>query len=259
MTFNPTLELTNEMINEGFAFGCNMDDDGYLEYQDCMIQTFYPDIDLNAVKVMTNWAKFPTLNLITLDDLKDIEISALKKAVKQKQSDDLNIRIQAIHSSDAFRSCRDSYAVFPYVISCDSKISWHNLSTICSSCDNGNLGFESNQFEAPAVIYTCRFVNIIQSIWRADMDICAGLANNYIDEYPCGESIILKREITELQAEVDHLKQKNAELQYQVQLNTYSINMIQPANPVYDYQEIKSRKQKLHCEFKRLSKLMKLG
>lgn len=33
----------------------------------------------------------------------------------------------------------------------------------------------------------------------------------------------------------------------------------QPDGPTYDYQEIKYRKQKLHSEFKRLSKLMKLG
>ena len=73
------------------------------------------------------------------------------------------------------------------------------------------------------------------------------------------QSIWITKSKLDLQAEVDLLKQQNVELRYQLQLNTYNLERLMPTNPVYNYDEIKSRKQKLHSEFKRVAKLMKLG
>jgi hypothetical protein len=72
----------------------------------------------------------------------------------------------------------------------------------------------------------------------------------------------MKRTVEEFRNEFADLRQRIADLQYQVQLNAYSINMLQPDAPAYDYDMIKSRKKVLHSEFHRinkLSKLMKLG
>ena len=72
MTFNLNLtpELTCEMIQYGKALN-HLD---YQEYQRLMIEKFYPCADTEVVDQMVEWSKYPTLNLITVEYVKSIEI-----------------------------------------------------------------------------------------------------------------------------------------------------------------------------------------
>jgi hypothetical protein len=75
----------------------------------------------------------------------------------------------------------------------------------------------------------------------------------------------LKQQKDELKQQADQLAEKDRIIMARTNLNKRLIDTLiiykhkQPDGPTYDYQEIKARKQKLHAEFKRLSKLMKLG
>jgi FtsZ-binding cell division protein ZapB len=147
------------------------------------------------------------------------------------------------------------------VLKTDNAIAWSNLSKLCAyDIPWHRFGFpaEHKHRIAPNVISHCKFVTIIQSIWTANQ---AALVTKSLHTIFDLQAVITRSSqvVTDLQAEVDRLKQKNADLSYQVQLTAYSLQLLQPVSPVYDYKEIKSRKQKLHWEFKRLSKLMKLG
>lgn len=263
MSFNPTLELTNEMIQ----FGSQLKHQDYSEYQSMMIEKFYPTFDIDTINQMNEWVKYPTLNLITLDALKDIEIKALEKAFKLKMSthivgqdqlNQLNTQIQTIQSCQHFRfSETHQTKVMIFVASASKAISWNNLSNMCLNYHESSFGFlnHSNGVIPSYAIYgSCSFITIIRSIWMHKQDATISTVVDLHDS-----TIEINEKIAKLQAEINLLKQKNADLSYQVQLTSYSLAVLQPANPVYDYQAIKARKQMLHREFNRLSKLMKLG
>jgi hypothetical protein len=232
MTFNPTLELTNEMIQ----FGSQLDYQDYSEYQFVMIQKFYPDADINVINQMTEWAKYPTFNLITLDVLKHIEITACEKVAKINGADYSHM-FDTVSNVTSICHANNSRCKLLQVGRIDLGMSWNQLDYITLS--GYNLVNQNGTACFQCITMGCKFVIMIRCIWDANHN---------------SSQIII-----DLQSEVDLLKQKNADLSYQVQLTAYSLSILQPANPVYDYHAIKSRKQKLHQEFKRLSKLMKLG
>jgi hypothetical protein len=75
----------------------------------------------------------------------------------------------------------------------------------------------------------------------------------------------LKEQKHLIKQQADQLAEKDRIIIARTTLNKRLIDTLliykhkQPDGPTYNYHEIKSRKQKLHWEFKRLSKLMKLG
>ena len=75
----------------------------------------------------------------------------------------------------------------------------------------------------------------------------------------------LKEQEDSINQQADQLAEKDQIIMARTNLNKRLIDTLliykhkQPDGPTYDYQEIKSRKQSMHREFKRLSKLMKLG
>ena len=147
MTFNPTLECTNEMIQ----FGSQLDHQDYSEYQSKMIQKFYPDADIDTINQMTEWAKYPTLNLITLDALKHIEITLTDKAFKasminqivgQHHLDGFNQSIACIRQSNGFGLSPQMYLQVAQIYSLSNgrvlHIQWNQMVVITH---NGHSGF----------------------------------------------------------------------------------------------------------------------
>lgn len=255
MTFNPTPALTNEMIQ----FGSQLSHLSYLEYQSEMIQKFYPEADINTIDQMIGWAKYPTLNLITLDALKHIELTFRKKWIDQFTQIVPRDQFVPYFSETAMEriTTASEFGHGIFYVNASLGSSWNNLIALTMN-PPGRLKFNETDCESLGIVYHCKFVNNIHSIWTANQSTRVSKSLQTISDIQAA-LIRSSQAVTDLQADVDRLKQKNADLSYQVQLTAYSLAVLQPANPIYDYHEIKSRKQKLHWEFKRLSKLMKLG
>ena len=85
MSFATTLAKLNEMIE--FGTQLIQENVGFDNYLDGMIQKFFPEADLNVIKKMYRWAMYPNLDLITVDDLKKMEIDIRTKAFKKQVAD----------------------------------------------------------------------------------------------------------------------------------------------------------------------------
>ena len=86
MTFNATPETINEMIKYGEELLLKNHWEDFNEYLESMIEKFFPDAHLNVINKMLEWAKYPTLPLITLKDLKKLEIVSPKEPIPKLNS-----------------------------------------------------------------------------------------------------------------------------------------------------------------------------
>jgi len=251
MTFKLTPALNNEMVQ----FGSQLNHLSYLEYQSEMIQKFYSEADIDMINQMTEWAQQPLMKLITIDKLKQMHIDVSTKRFKKQMADELTWvgeidEFECVDEIDTvkaqiqeIREYSDTYLSGVsmgkyYRLRGEDAHTWPDfvmMTRLGMTMPNEHL----SKYDEHAY-----FVDLLHSIWTANQS---------------ARMVKSLHTISDLQAEVDRLKQKNADLSYQVQLTAYSHQILQPGNHVYDYHEIKSRKQKLHWEFKRLSKLMKLG
>lgn len=138
-----------------------------------------------------------------------------------------------------------------YVLHKDNAHDWRSFINM----NDLNIGDSSGSYYYSRYPDHAKFVDIIYISWAT---VQSKKINLNVESLLANQTILLQK-VSELQSEVNQLKQKNADLSYQVQLTAYSLQLLQPVSPVYDYKEIKVRKQILHSEFKRLSKLMRLG
>jgi hypothetical protein len=231
--------------NAMIQFGPQLSHLSYLEYQSEMIQKFYPNADINMINQMTEWAQQPLMKLITVNTLTVMLIDTTTKRFKQLRVD----RILTQEETNSWQCVLNQLHNATTSPLGSATLNWLEFvkltrSRVCMPGSNNNKYHEH--------VY---FVDLIQPIWTTNQ---SARMNKSISDMQVA-LIRSSQAVTDLQAEVDRLKQKNADLSYQVQITAYSLAVLQPANPVYDYHEIKSRKQKLHSEFKRMSKLMKLG
>jgi FtsZ-binding cell division protein ZapB len=244
LNYNPT--LNNEMVQ----FGSQLDHLSYSEYQSEMIEKFFPDADIDMINQMIEWANQPLMKLITIKKLRSMIIDAANKRFKKQMADQIvptneidQFRLQLQTIQDCTKVCIHPHQI-QYAQLYDLQDHEYYAHTWSKFIMMTHLGLELPNTHICMYHEHIHFADHIHSIWTANQ--LARVAKSL-------------HTISDLQTEVNQLKQKNADLSYQVQLTAYSLSILQPANPVYDYHAIKSRKQKLHQEFKRLSKLMKLG
>lgn len=135
--------------NEMIQFGSSLNPKDLSEFQNEMIQKFYPDADIDTINKMMTWAKYPTLNCITLNELKTIESNIREnkfKAIPAQMidQDQLNKHNQVIGK---INSARESG-----LQSNNNPRCWNHLMNASFE------GFDNTKMHL-------RFVNIISSIW----------------------------------------------------------------------------------------------
>jgi hypothetical protein len=252
MSFDSSPESINKLTKFGMELAST--DISYSDYQTKMIEKFYADADIEMINQMTEWASQPLMKLITVESLKSMVLKAMKKQFKkrademvqsQQQLTNYNNEVSQVTNATEIPigGCDGRSHIQKYVlyISSNNAHTWPLFVKMIQSYLYLQETYSNYQDHV-------KFVDHIHSAWIETTRIRLITNQN-----------ILLRKVADLQSEVNQLKQKNADLSYQVQLTAYSLQLLQPVSPVYDYKEIKARKQILHSEFKRLSKLMRLG
>jgi hypothetical protein len=266
MSFDSSLESINKLTKFGMELAST--DISYSDYQTEMIEKFYADADIEIINQMTEWAFQPLMKLITVDVLKQMVLKAMKKQFKKRADEipppqseidqyykiisDLPNAI-SIDVEYGYAHIQEPYKR-QYILHKDNAHDWATFIKM-----NDSQIYFNNQYGgyrcSSIYVNHATFVNNMYSVW---VTVHSKKINLNVNNLLVNQNILL-RKVADLQSEVNQLKQKNANLSYQVQLTTYSLQVLQPVSPVYDYKEIKARKQILHSEFKRLSKLMRLG
>lgn len=265
MTFTATQEKINEMIKYGEELLLKNYWEDFNEYLESMIEKFFPDAHLDVINKMLEWAKYPTLPLITLKNLKELEISVCEKKFKA------SIETQIV-SQSTLDIHNTTIAQIRCMIGFTGGSRWIQYTSNCDTVGFVRQHHETNGHHAENINSHAKFINIVQSVWIANLPLfndqvshvlnaeihtynesCMKKVNDLEDKY---NSVI--SELNDLKKDHEQLKSQYHELQYSTMLNTHSLKLLQPANQTYDYEAIKARKKTLHVEFRRVSKLMKL-
>ncbi len=170
-----------EAINQMIEFGTKLIDSNikFDLYVNEMIKNFFPEANIDIVKIMLEWAKYPTLRMITLDNLKEIEINErttkFKKQVKntivsQDQYNKFNAIIENIKGSHVFGNANNSKLQNYKEIKC-----WNDIFDTISLYERfpSYIGFSyDNQTFANAenIISYVNFTEIIKSIWISNIN-----------------------------------------------------------------------------------------
>ena len=267
MPFNATPETINKMISFAETFLSNDNDfDAYLH---AMIEKFFPDAHFDVINKMLSWAKYPTLPIISLNDLKELETGVRQKQFKESIATQI-VSESTLVAHNTIIGCINSGNNFGHHGNCQDRnqktITNGKLSTWAKCLNLILLSFSQPGFGpnnhgqyayAENINSHASFVNLVHSLWSVCMEQIADKTQQklLVLETKYNTTAI---ELAELKKDHEQLKEQYHELQYSTTLNTHSLKMLQPANPTYDYQAIKSRKKTLHIEFRRVSKLMKL-
>lgn len=279
MTFNVTPETINSMIKYGEALLLKDHWEDFTEYLESMIEKFFPDAHLNVINKMLEWAKYPTLPLISLNDLKELEIGVREKQFKESISTKI-VANSTMDNHNKIIACINSGIEFGREGKKQNMIRNGKLTTWakCLRLIESYPGFGCAPHGCCLYAYAeninshASFINIVQSVWCTNLplfnDQVSHVLNSEINtnHESCMEKVsvlnnkynIAISELAELKKDHEQLKEQYHDLQYSTMLNTHSLKMLQPANPTYDYEAIKARKKNLHIEFRRVSKLMKL-
>lgn len=230
-----------------------------------MIQKFYPDADRNMLNQMLDWAKYPTLHLVSFKKLKAMAVAIVEnkfkssistQVISQTQLDQHNGQKVALSSGTCW-----AYKPTNNIIIDINKTKWNKLTQGLWSEANGY--WQTNLYDIRIPIELTdhiRFVNIIQSIWLSRVSTIATNVSQ-LDQ----KQIQLAKAVQETQAEyskllelVSDLRSNYSELQHQTMTNSHMLKSILPSKPKYDYAEIKSRKKTLHMDLRRTCRLMRI-
>lgn len=262
----PTFHLSESIVNEMIQYASQLDYQDYSTFQSCMVKKFYADANIDVLDQLVTFAKNSTLPTITRNNLSKIVALILPSITKEyynpnitsaQHKENIKNAIIELENGDIHIVFHDSAKNRDYYITQwdyllkdiqsnvvslhirtypdRGSVSVNALSQLCGTIQN-------------ILMVHMQFVNIIWNIYSMAQSSKYESKVNQLEQ----KNICLLNEINEL-------KQKNADLAYQVQLNTYTLGINQGTNPSYDYESIKARKKNLHSEFKRIVKLMKLN
>ena len=230
MEFTTTPQKLNEMIEYGTQFikeeKVNFDD-----YLDEMTQKFFPEAYIDVIKKMHHWSMYPSANLISLDDLKKIEIDIREKELKKRvgcsivgQAEfDSYTRVNAlINRSNGF-GYRDQQTRFEGFSSPHHCLNgcWDTFIHIIMKTGGGFNNLEVNAFMyAENVSSHGRFTNLIQSIF----------SNQHLRQK---SEAYFKLQIKNLQQDIESMKmpkQRFIELSKQIQSLTTELDDVKTSN-----------------------------
>lgn len=232
-----TLEAINDMIEHGIYGTAHLN---FNEYLSSMIEEFFPDANLGIIKKMIHWSRYPTLNLITLKELREIEINQRTKEFNEKtaspeeankfKSENININQWGLSNGKNTISINGN---------------WQSLYDIVSY---NNGGFAKQAEITKFIKSYVNFVEIVQSIWNSSNKRDMILEDNESIQINIQEDIdnkdtqitelknenqLMKNQLTILKSKVDALERKHA-----------------PELIEYDYELIKSRIDSFRDELK---------
>ncbi len=257
MSFNNTQSDTiNKMIEFGTKIiDSNLEFDIYIKE---MIHRFFPGANIDIITKMLEWAKYPTLCMITLDNLKDMEINErttkFKKQVKdtivsQDQYNAFNNMIELIRGCSTFGYYKYSN-VSVWEINNQPMLSWNNITIFIQ--DN-RAGFGPNQHNmfmiAENIISHIKFTETIRSIWMNNNNRIQS-RNEKFEQSLENLTMIndeLCKQVQSLTSQIKKLENKNQLLQDR--LNTIE-GKYTPELIKYDYDEIRARLDPIRSELK---------
>ncbi len=263
MLFDNKLETINDMIEFSIELiDSNVEFDFYVNE---MIKKFFPEANIDIVKKMCEWAKYPTLCMITLNELRKIEINERTTEFKKTVAHNIVSQDQYNTFQNMISYIRGAQTLGYYMNS--RIIEWNNANNefgswnnIVISIQNNGIGFGPNQHNqsmyAENIIYHIKFTETIRSIWKSK--------NNKFEQSIETLTITnneLNKQVQSLTIQIKNLEDRNQLLQDQITSDARKINLIQskldaierkytPELIEYNYEEISARLDPIRSELK---------
>lgn len=187
-----TPEAINKIIEHGIETITNDEFDDFNMYLDKMIQRFYHDANRDIIKRMLHWARHPTLNLFTIEDLREIEIYERTKEFKngtmnKEEYEQFNGYTSWIDCPFGYVSKQRDYVII------EDISNWNTLYKIVSNGgtynpnrnDDTHMKIIKNRLGTFSRSYV-KFIEIIQSIWNSST-IRDDMNSSYVTWYSIHE------------------------------------------------------------------------
>ncbi len=259
---NHSLLIINKMIE--FAtklMNSNLDFDVYVNE---MIKKFFPKVNIDIVKKMCEWAKYPSLYVISFAELQKMEINERTAIFEKKVKDSsivpnefnrFNYLIKSIRDCTLFGLINESNKVI-ILFYAHQLGSWNQIINTMQSYKslgfgkyyNGQNNIYPNNL-AENIIHHIEFTETILSIWKGNI-----IHKNF------------ENSIQALALRVNNLENENKILREQIANDQIKTNIIQskldsmqrkytPELIEYNYDEIKSRLDPIRSELKIMQRI----
>lgn len=246
-----TPEAINDMIEHGIYGTAHLN---FNEYLSSMIEEFFPDANLGIIKKMIHWSRYPTLNLITLKELQEIEINE-----RTKEFNEGTASSEEAEKFNLINSQLREWVIgneFTYYINRTTNGSWNTLYMIISK--NGGFGISSDtelcvyrrhirHYPKFIKLYV-NFVEIVQSIWNSSNK------RDMIMEEHESTQINIQEDANDKDTQITELKNENQLMKNQLTILKSKVDALErkhaPELIEYDYELIKSHIDPFRDELK---------